>query len=279
MVKMMLFEGNTSASLHFLFKFSISILAVETALTASTSYPNTSKLLPRWKRLVISCCSEYPILLQDVARLLSKLIRLHFTHICLQFDWMDGQREHVLATRLAFCLKNLAWILLTTSWFTNPGWLGAYTGHITLASLLMFVMIWNSAQYYSSEKEAQDNVARLAPLDISGIGAQPFVVLSFQVSFLSGQLCLAMHLRQASCNTSAQLKTRLKQRSGSNLLCGRLHNHHQIVMHNEIFNKAKIWTYHDFRADHSWNWDIFRRDANPAAFLSGKILAQCLEPS
>jgi len=238
MVKIMLFEDNTSVGLHFLFKFSISILAVETALTASTAYPKTSKLLPCWKRLVISCCAEYPILLQDVARLLSKLMRLHFTHICLQFDWMDGQREHVLANRLAFSLKNLMWILVTTS-LTNPGWLGAYTWHVTLVTVAMFMVIWNAAQYYSEEKEAEDNVARLPPLDIDidSNGAQPFVVLSFQ-------------------------------RSGSNLLCGRLHNHQQIVMHNEIWNKAKIWTYDDFKADSSWEWDIFRRDTNPAAFLA-----------
>ena len=272
MVKMMLFEDNTSVGLHFLFKFSISILAVETALTASTAYPKTSKLLPCWKRLVISCCAEYPILLQDVARLLSKLMRLHFTHICLQFDWMDGQREHVLANRLAFSLKNLMWILVTTS-LTNPGWLGAYTWHVTLVTVAMFMVIWNAAQYYSEEKEAEDNVARLPPLDIDidSNGAQPFVVLSFQARLLYGHLCLTM---RASRYTSAhsQLKTSLIQRSGSNLLCGRLHNHQQIVMHNEIWNKAKIWTYDDFKADSSWEWDIFRRDTNPAAFLAGKIL-------
>lgn len=68
-------------------------MTMEVILTACTSYPETPKIMPRWKRLVIALYAAYPILLQDAARLVSKLFRLHFTHVCLQLDWMDGQRE------------------------------------------------------------------------------------------------------------------------------------------------------------------------------------------
>ena len=34
------------------------------------------------------------------------------------------------------------------------------------------------------------------------------------------------------------------KRTGSNLLCGILHHHPQICMHNELFNPIDIFTYH-----------------------------------
>lgn len=34
------------------------------------------------------------------------------------------------------------------------------------------------------------------------------------------------------------------KRTGSNLLCGMLHRHYQVTMHNELFNPIDIFTYH-----------------------------------
>ena len=34
------------------------------------------------------------------------------------------------------------------------------------------------------------------------------------------------------------------KQSGSNLLCGILHNHREIIMHNELFNPIDIFTYY-----------------------------------
>jgi LPS sulfotransferase NodH len=54
------------------------------------------------------------------------------------------------------------------------------------------------------------------------------------------------------------------QRAGSNLLCGFLHHHAEIAMHNELFHNQKIHTY-------GWKnhmWTPKQRDDTPVAFLT-----------
>ncbi|CAM9662421.1 unnamed protein product, partial [Scytosiphon promiscuus] len=56
------------------------------------------------------------------------------------------------------------------------------------------------------------------------------------------------------------------QRTGSNLLCGLLHNHSDVFMHNEIFHNRAIHTYHQDRLE-EWGWTVACRDANKKAFI------------
>lgn len=70
----------------------------------------------------------------------------------------------------------------------------------------------------------------------------------------------------------AQVSSPAYQRTGSNLLCGRLHSHHEILMHSELFNEAKIYS-HDPTLQigddlFSKKWSVFHRDLDPSAFLS-----------
>mmetsp|Transcript_12923 Transcript_12923/g.27249 ORF Transcript_12923/g.27249 Transcript_12923/m.27249 type:complete len:1014 (+) Transcript_12923:733-3774(+) len=62
------------------------------------------------------------------------------------------------------------------------------------------------------------------------------------------------------------------KRTGSNLLCGILHNHPEICMHNELFNPIDIFTYHPntllFDEDLSdASWSTLTRDLMPFDFL------------
>jgi hypothetical protein len=70
---------------------------------------------------------------------------------------------------------------------------------------LAFLYLWKTMSVFSHEKEAQLLRQQLEPLpiDFSTQGPQPFVILAFQ-------------------------------RTGSNFLCGKLHNHAEVVMHNEL---------------------------------------------
>jgi glycosyltransferase involved in cell wall biosynthesis/LPS sulfotransferase NodH len=66
------------------------------------------------------------------------------------------------------------------------------------------------------------------------------------------------------------------KRTGSNLLCGILHNHPNILMHNELFNPIDIFTYHPhiFESTNKQNeqndrrrWTVLTRDLFPEDFL------------
>ena len=60
------------------------------------------------------------------------------------------------------------------------------------------------------------------------------------------------------------------QRCGTNLLCGRLHNHPDIIMHNELFNElapySPVWTSGAFGP-----WNVYERDRNPQGFLDAVL--------
>jgi glycosyltransferase involved in cell wall biosynthesis/LPS sulfotransferase NodH len=71
------------------------------------------------------------------------------------------------------------------------------------------------------------------------------------------------------------------KRSGSNLLCGILHHHPEITMHNELFNPIDIFTYYPkvlIRTTDGDRWSVLGRDLYPEAFLehiwSGKYADQ-----
>mmetsp|Transcript_12999 Transcript_12999/g.30731 ORF Transcript_12999/g.30731 Transcript_12999/m.30731 type:complete len:955 (-) Transcript_12999:28-2892(-) len=56
------------------------------------------------------------------------------------------------------------------------------------------------------------------------------------------------------------------RRTGSNWLCGVLHGHPEILMHNELFNESDIHTYHrKDLVDGKWTYE--QRDTHPGRFL------------
>lgn len=68
------------------------------------------------------------------------------------------------------------------------------------------------------------------------------------------------------------------KRTGSNLLCGILHHHPEILMHNELFNPIDIFTYHpkalllqqqgdDEQGEKKPLWSVMTRDLFPQEFL------------
>ena len=69
------------------------------------------------------------------------------------------------------------------------------------------------------------------------------------------------------------------KRTGSNLLCGMLHRHYQVTMHNELFNPIDIFTYHPntVRSEkhimdvstgcNPRGWSVLTRDLFPEDFL------------
>jgi hypothetical protein len=219
----------------------IEVCIIEITLTAIVAYPNTPECGSLLGKLSIATTAAYLPMVQDIARLTSKLSRMQFSHICRQFDWMDGQRDHVVATRFAQLVKGAFFLMcaILTSFhktaFQNGGLLV-----LVAVTWVSFLMLWSEMVRFSPAVDQQHLRATLAPLpvDFPAGTPQPFVILAFQCT-------------------------------GSNLLCGKLHNHYQVVMHNEIFNIAKIWTYQneDVLSDATWCWDIFSRNRDPIAFL------------
>jgi LPS sulfotransferase NodH len=60
------------------------------------------------------------------------------------------------------------------------------------------------------------------------------------------------------------------KRTGSNLLCGILFNHPEIVMHNELFNPVDIFSYYNnslVRTKEGERWQTLGRDLYPEAFM------------
>mmetsp|Transcript_17483 Transcript_17483/g.47688 ORF Transcript_17483/g.47688 Transcript_17483/m.47688 type:complete len:1004 (-) Transcript_17483:1972-4983(-) len=60
------------------------------------------------------------------------------------------------------------------------------------------------------------------------------------------------------------------KRTGSNLLCGILFNHPEIIMHNELFNPIDIFSYYQrtlVRNEKGDRWNTLGRDLYPEAFL------------
>jgi hypothetical protein len=230
------------------------VVWAEVVLTSIVAFPHTYHTLSSaehtmFSRAAVSLLAAFPVMIQDIARLQSKIYRGKFHHVFLQFDWMDGQREHIPSTIFATRFKVCVFLLLTN--LTSFG--GEQSSWLISIYVLMLVaagIMWYQGQYYSLEMEAVESIARLppVPIDFTGSPGAPFVVLAWQ-------------------------------RTGSNLLCGKLHNHFQVVMHNEIFNDAKIWTYQneDIRSDPSWKWDVFSRDLDPIAFLKDLCLREPLK--
>lgn len=232
----------------------VAVVVLDAVMTACANYPKTPQKDPPWLRTLIALASSLPIMAQDVARLYSKLLRLKLTQLCMQMDWMDG-RGHVEAVRFSLLVKNVVFLAMAAALLSDRPPLLALA-----VTLVLLLLPWWNASIYFVEREMLELVSRLPPLpfDLSPQPQRaPFVVLTFQ-------------------------------RTGSNLLCGKLHNHPEIVMHNEVFNNAKIWTYHTVvrnptaataspastaTGEGPWplveeKYNVFTRDADPLQFLA-----------
>jgi len=76
-------------------------------------------------------------------------------------------------------------------------------------------------------------------------------------------------LRRTKCSHTCFVVLSWK-RTGSNLLCGILHHHPEIVQHNELFNQIDIFSYHPkslLRNEAGDTWSTLGRDLYPEAFL------------
>jgi glycosyltransferase involved in cell wall biosynthesis len=226
----------TMASCVWFVKVSCLVLLVEIFLISSIAYPNTANST-HTGRIIVSILAAAPVLSKDLVRIIIKLSQGHLAHICLQFDWMDGQRDHVDVTKIGQAIKTVVYVFLAMALsFSVKDNSFCY---FLIAIILVIGLFWTQTQD-SQKMEVAELISRLEPLpmEFPDDGLCPFVILTFQ-------------------------------RTGSNFLCGKLHNHHEIIMHNEIWNDAKIWTYQteDILADPSWNWDIIRRNENPMEFF------------
>jgi len=180
---------------------------------------------------------------QDAVRLYSKLRRLRLTNLCTHFDWMDNQRDHVAATLLASLFEFASLLCLIGFVFAEASALRFVLA--TIGTLL--VAVWYPFQYkiLSIQPKARP---KLSELEFSGTKPTvPFVVLA-------------------------------TQRTGSNMLCGYLGSHPQILMHNEIFNEVGIFSERQHESSSTTTTTtaitntnsvdaIGNRDSDPTAFL------------
>ena len=165
--------------------------------------------------------------LQELNRMWSKLRRLRIANLCCHFDWMHGQRDHVSATQLASLFEFVTLILIfCTIAIPSTRWV---TGILSIA----IYRIWVCFQYklVSTKCAISPKNSQL----VFAKGKTPFVILA-------------------------------TQRTGSNMLCGYLQNHPQILMHNELFNEVGVFSpkKHDLHP----NPKTFGvRDTDPTGFL------------
>ncbi|CAM9884294.1 unnamed protein product, partial [Ectocarpus sp. 6 AP-2014] len=179
-------------------------------------YPGTTGAEP-WSAVLLA---PIPSMVQDVARLVTKLAQGNLYQLLLSFDWMDGTDGHKwrTASRVLHAAKLSANLLIGVS--AALGY-GLHCSLVVVAGLLMSFR-WQTP---GARRKATNQRAPAR-----------FVVLAWQ-------------------------------RTGSNLLCGLLHNHSGVFMHNEIFHNRTIHTYHQDRLE-KWGWTVAHRDADPRRFIS-----------
>eukprot|EP01038_Epipyxis_sp_PR26KG_P011463 gene11463-15355_t len=191
---------------------------------------------------LIALLAIFPAMLQDFSRLKTKLINGRIFQLFLHFDWMDGQNDHVGVTRFSLLIKNVVYGIVIALAHNNNNVIQSILSLI----LITILLFWSKSQIFSEGAYKYDYVKSFLPIIKNNINStslfpigQPFVVLAYQ-------------------------------RTGSNWVCGRLHNHRSILMHSELFNEQRIYYYHDKdgKFNDNWIWDIFTRDKNPQLFLN-----------
>jgi len=209
-------------------RFDLCVLAaiVEAAMLAPRFFYNA----PRQDRAAISLIATLPPMAQDIQRLLSKILRLRLTQICLHFDWMNGAGHHATEKRLSITGKGMAFALAALIVETT----GQEQCWAALA-LLCFYLLWCIGQVdlHIIPEVLRMPRASISPLDI-GNTRVPFVVFGYQ-------------------------------RTGSNLLCSYLGRHPKIAMHYELFNDKAVFVHDGILETGD---DIKNRDVDPARFLA-----------
>ena len=183
------------------------VFLFEAFLVIFTLQPTKELMRESWiRRVAVNILAVLPSLLQDFVRLRSKIARLKFYQICLHFDWMDGQSQHVVKATwneiFKSVLRGLLLYILSSQQTTT----------FAMILLVLMLVLWClSCRNDFSHMPPTAEIFPLLGFDKVDTTLQPFVVLGYQ-------------------------------RTGSNLLCGILHNHPGIIMHNELF-QDKIHTY------------------------------------
>ena len=198
---------------------------------------SVAEALPRldraggWREVVAVILAPLPSVVQDVARLSWKLQTGRLHQLCLGMDWMDGQdgRQWLQACRMAHLVR----LAVGTSTIAM-----LYAGMVALPCALV-LLAWATYWFWQTPHRV----------------------------CLWNRL-LRLHLPQLSAHSPQKTKFVVLgwQRTGSNWLCGMLHNHHQIRMHNEVFQSREILSYNNALVVEK-GWSVADRDRDPAAFV------------
>lgn len=187
----------------------VAIMVCELALGLAELLPLTPSHFSLPQRLSVATLGLLPRLVQDVIRLWVKLTRLRLAHLFLHFDWMDGQSDYVATSQFSLLCRNLVWgiCMASTLWWHALSSVRLLLAAAIVATILLMFTLSRSVDQIGFMKRLQ--LANLQPLTLPSDGVAAFVILAYQ-------------------------------RTGSNLLCGYLHNHPEVIMHNEVFNEAKV---------------------------------------
>ena len=221
-------------------EFAASIFLLEAAISSISAFNNIPRNMELQTRIPAAIIAAHLPMAQDVARLVSKALNLRISHIGLRFDWMDGHSGYVFAAQAVSFSKNLAYFCLAIAFRHTSNNIWAVPFIFSVVAAVCF--IWNELRpkfHHNFVVKAIASCMRPCPIEFLTEDPTPFVILSFQ-------------------------------RNGSNFLCGKLHNHPEVVMHNEVFNDAKIHSYleTELLADSTWKWDIHSRNSDPIGFLT-----------
>jgi glycosyltransferase involved in cell wall biosynthesis len=248
-----------------------SIFLVECIFNFLTIFPNVQKHCKDdsiIKQLMIGCLAVAPSMLQDTVRFLVKLSNGQVYQFCCHFDWMDGQKDHVVSMRLSLLIRNIVFLLIIGSLCGDMNAFGSFSfsSLLTVAIIVAIIAVWSRAQFWNEDVYRQDYLQSIPPLLPDQLKLCSTTITSATTSSNNE------HNDTKSTTLLGQPFVVLAyQRTGSNYLCGRLHNHNEILMHSELFNEEKVYFYLPKKdtLHESWKekWNIFTRNANPYHFL------------
>jgi LPS sulfotransferase NodH len=212
------------------------LAVVATALEAALLAPRFFQKAQTGNKIIVSAIATLPPMLQDMRRLISKLMRLRLTQLCLHFDWMNGAGHHASEKSLSISGKGIAFLLAKAA-IDGQGTTSSTAG----ICLVVYYILWCIGQVDLHVLPKVLRVPRNLKSELNlGTAAVPFVIFGFQ-------------------------------RTGSNLLCSYLGNHPQVAMHYELFNDKAVYA-HD--GQHTTGADIKDRDSDPASFLTKMLTVE-----
>jgi LPS sulfotransferase NodH len=254
--------------------------------------------------MAVSGLAVLPEVCQDATRLLSKLRRLKLNQVCMCLDWMDGQHEHVTAVRVERFIKNAACLAVLGALESRVPHLLRGALVLTLLPVgLLWVLQNNNRAVVGGRPRRCNLLYDPLPLGVGSrplpeacahgpavceplAGCEPLPVSCQSFQSRSSACMPTAHTGDEPTERTRQLISTsataaipwnspvalpcrpfvvlTHQRAGSNLLCGFLHHHHEIAMHNELFHDQTIHTY-------GWKnhtWTPKQRDATPVDFLA-----------